>query len=1152
MLARRHAVRRSAAAQAALLCLLTACQSASPPPPAAEPTPVVTVRPLVMQAASPFAPSLVRLSHDSAMRLAKLGRDSMSAQLAPGFVLSLWAPEGLVNDPIGIGFDTQGRLFVTSTRRSSRDEIDIRGHPDWMTPSITFTDVEDKRAFYQRVLSPANSAQNQWLRDWNGDGSRDWKDLTRHKERVYRLEDTNGDGVADLSQQILEDFDDLVTDVAHGIMVHKNDVYLTVSPDIWRLRDTTGDGVMDTKESLAHGSGVHIGFGGHGLSGPLIGPDGRLYWKQGDLGVNITTREGRRLVNPHSGVILRANPDGSDAEIFASGLRNPQEFAFDEYGNLISPDNDGDHSGETERMMYVVDGMDAGWRINWQFGKYGDPDNNRYNVWMDERLFTPRFAGQAAYITPPIAPWHAGPAGFDRDPGTALDDRWRGYYFGMAFTGAPARATIHAFKLTPQGAGFRIADDKVVVQGVLATGVKFGPDGALYLADWIEGWDPKDRGRVWKLDVEGGSNLPARAETRALIAASFAERAVPDLATLLRHADMRVRTKAQFELVERKATTELLASARQTSHQLARVHGIWGIGQLARRDPTVARPLIDLLKDTDPEIRSQAAKLLGDVRYGAAAGALLPLLRDPAARPRFFAAEALGRIRHRAATAPIIDMLATNNDEDVYLRHAGVVALTRIGAPESLVALAAHPSRAVRLAAVVALRRMRHEGVGRFLSDRDHDVVTEAARAINDEGGIAGARAAFAALLGGAHTAEPLVRRAINANLRLGTEEAANRLAAFATRTSASDVLRAEAIAALGVWPKPSILDRVDGYHLGPAQRDTAVARAALARIADSLFATAGAPVQVALADAVGKLGIRSAAPTLLAKVRTDQSPAVRAAALRALVMLRDERAEQALRIALQDQDATVRTTGLGAIGRLQLPEATATELLGSVVGGKSTPAEQQSALQSLAQIQGTTGREMLTRLVDQLIKGTVAPEVQLDVAEAARATRHAPLIARLDSMERARAKAGPLAAFADVLRGGDARRGRRVSMESSAAQCVRCHTFETASVGPPLRGVGSRLTREQLVEALVDPSARIAPGFGPVQLTLKNGQRLYGTLREETDAHVVVEVSSAPRRVAKYDIAKRVNGPSTMPPMGTILSRRELRDLVEFLSLLK
>ena len=120
--------------------------------------------------------------------------------------------------------------------------------------------------------------------------------------------------------------------------------------------------------------------------------------------------------------------------------------------------------------------------------------------------------------------------------------------------------------------------------GVLATGVKFGPDGALYLADWILSFEPKARGRIWKLDVASGAASPARAETRALIAADFKTRTPADLVALLRHADMRVRTKAQFELVDRGAAAELLGAARQTQHQLARVHGLWGIAQLARKD----------------------------------------------------------------------------------------------------------------------------------------------------------------------------------------------------------------------------------------------------------------------------------------------------------------------------------------------------------------------------------------------------------------------------------------------------------------------------------------------------------------------------------------------------------------------------------------
>ena len=97
--------------------------------------------------------------------------------------------------------------------------------------------------------------------------------------------------------------------------------------------------------------------------------------------------------------MVRSNPDGTDFEVFASGIRNTHEFVFDEYGNIISSDNDGDHPGESERLVYIVDGSDQGWRANWQYGKYVDPKNNlKYKVWMDEELYKPRWEGQAAQL----------------------------------------------------------------------------------------------------------------------------------------------------------------------------------------------------------------------------------------------------------------------------------------------------------------------------------------------------------------------------------------------------------------------------------------------------------------------------------------------------------------------------------------------------------------------------------------------------------------------------------------------------------------------------------------------------------------------------------------------------------------------------------
>ena len=255
---------------------------------------------------------------------------------------------------------------------------------------------------------------------------------------------------------------------------------------------------------------------------------------------------------------------------------------------------------------------------------------------------------------------------------------------------------------------------------------------------------------------------------------------------------------AQFEFARRRDVDTLALVARQDDNPLARIHAIWGLGQIVRAGASLPLALTESLRSEDPEVRAQAARVLGDVRASATARVAAAAAQDTAARPRFFAAEALGRIRYAAAVQPIVQMLADNDDRDVYLRHAGSYALASIGDVRLSWRLAQHSSRAVRLAAVVALRRLRDPGVARFLADGDELVVTEAARAINDEGGIEAALPALARLLDDTRfTGEPLLRRAISANSRLGTTEAADRLAAFAARTTSPRAMSTEALAAL-------------------------------------------------------------------------------------------------------------------------------------------------------------------------------------------------------------------------------------------------------------------------------------------------------------------------------------------------------------------
>jgi quinoprotein glucose dehydrogenase len=1087
---------------------------------------------------------------------AKEIREKTAVKLADGLKLDLWASDSLAPDPVAIAMDDQGRVYLNRTNRQKNSEFDIRGHRNWMTESIGLQTVEDRRTFLRKTFAPEKSKENSWLKDLNGDGVHDWKDLTVEKDEVWRIEDTDNDGIADVSTRILNDFFEEVSDVAGGLLIRAHDAFVAIAPDLWRLRDTNGDGVLDEKTSISHGYGVHIGFGGHGMSNPIEGPDGKIYWNIGDIGANITTAEGVKHEYPNSGIIARSNPDGSDFEVFAHGLRNTHEFVFDEYGNLISSDNDGDHPGESERLVHVVEGSDAGWRSNWQYGKYTDPKNNSYKVWMDEQLYKPRWDGQAAYIIPPIQNFHNGPTGMQYNPGTALGSAWKNKFFLVEFVGNPARSPIWSFGLKPKGASFVLNGEKNILTGILPTGIRFGPDGALYVADWLNGWDTKNSGRVWRLDVTDEKNdLKAiRLETKRLIQLDYPKQSEDMLLSLLSNEDMRIRQKAQFELATRgaKGAAVLSKAVAQTTNQLARIHGIWGMGQLARQDKSYANVLLTLLKDSDEEITVQAAKVLGDAHIAEAGPLLIPMLSSKNPRAQFFGAQALGRIKHKEAVAPLLDMIKANNDEDVYLRHAAVLALSRIGEAEPIVALANNPNKSLRIAAVLVLRRMQNEKISLFLSDKDEYIATEAARGINDDLSIPAALPALAATLNEKRfTSEPMLRRSINAALRVGGEQQLDDLVAFAKRTDLNKEVRAEALATLGTWASPSVMDRVDGRYRGVIERNPATVKAKIQPIISSLLQDNDASILIAASQMLTNLGVTENNAALAKILDTHKDPKVRAAMLTALNDLKYTDMETVMKKGMTDSDADVRTAALGMVGSVNMSKETLTDI-SKTIFEKGSVREQQQMLRVLGEMPITKTEGIFDNLIGKMADKTLSPSLALDLGEAVDSTKSAPLIAKLAPL---RSKGATVADFQDALFGGNAQLGRRYFMTNSAAECVRCHSVggQGGEVGPSLSNIGNVLTREQILQALIEPSARLSPGYGMVMLTLKDGTSAAGILSQENEHELVLKTSEAePLKIPVARIAKRENVPSSMPPMGSIMSKREIRDVVEFLSGLK
>jgi putative heme-binding domain-containing protein len=515
----------------------------------------------------------------------------------------------------------------------------------------------------------------------------------------------------------------------------------------------------------------------------------------------------------------------------------------------------------------------------------------------------------------------------------------------------------------------------------------------------------------------------------------------------------------------------------------------------------------------------------------------------------------LGRIAHAGAVESLVELLAVNDDKDVYLRHGASLALARIGNADALKALSTHSSRAVRLGAVVALRRMRNAAVAEFLNDKDEYVVTEAARAINDDLSIEGALPALGKTLNTTpFRNEPLIRRAINANLRVGTDEGVQALIAYASGQNNPELMRAEALAALSTWAKPSVLDRVDGRYRGEVKRNaenlTGVAAAPIAKLASDKSAL----VRLESVKAIGKLKFTSGSATLLAKLKSDPDPGVREEALKSLAAIEDKGISDAIQMALRDKGKNVRVTALDLLPKLGLDNALMVSLLSEVINTK-TVEEKQAALTTLGNIPVDQSKKVFDQLLTKYQNKQFPVEATLELSDAIDKTGSKELRDRYREINAKSSTDTLKAAYAGALFGGNIDRGARIFYANQSAQCIRCHSYGDygGNAGPRLNGVATRLSREQLLEALVNPSARLAPGYGMVTLELKDGRKVSGILAEEKADFLKVKVGSKPDTVIQAaNVAKKTYAASSMPPMRTLLTKKEIRDVISFLATMK
>ena len=1072
-------------------------------------------------------PEIAEASDDAARAISRM-------KVPEGLTIKLWAAEPMLANPVAFNFDEKGRIFVAETYRYRSSVFDIRDYMWMLEDDLASRTIEDRTALVKRLFGAAGE-----------------KELGIEGEVVRLLADTDGDGVADKSTVYADGFNKPLDGIASGVLARRGKVWFTNIPSVWQF---SGDTKAETRTEISRGYGVRFNFTGHDLHGLAWGPDGKIYFSNGDRGATVKTKEGGTISVPDEGAVFRCNPDGSQLELVMKGLRNPQSLVFTENGDLLTGDNDCDQ-GDEERLVHVVEGGDAGWRVGYQFPALG-----KNSPWLAGRLWQQRHPGQASYILPPICNLEDGPSGIEYYPGTGLNSSYRGHLFVTHFKGAIAKSGIYTYTVKPKGASYEIGDAKPFMTSALPTDVKFGPDGRLYTSDWADGWPKSKRGRIYAISDPKHENDPIIKETKALIGGDWTKRSADELAKLLAHADWRVRLEAQFTLAERGAASiATLAKVATTtsSNALARRHAIWGLGQLSVSDKSALAAARSLLRDGDTEVRAQALKVLGDARTPSDADAFIAALTDPSDRVKFFAAQALAKLKHAGSAPAVLAALRANDNADLYLRHALVMTLAAGNNTAALTAALADRSPAVRLGVLLTLRRLGSPVVAKFLADSDPLIAREAALAINDAP-INDALPALASLLTKPLTDEVLGLRVINAHFRLGQPANAAALATFAANSAAPANLRAEALAQLALWPKPPQRDRLVGVYrpLAEKTRDRAVAVDALRPLVAGLLATnSPAAVQTATLKAMQDLEVAGATDALFAAVKNNAlSAESRVAALATLEKIKDSRLAEAVTVASASSSSALRLAALPIAARLS--PATAAPVIANLVA-KGTGEEQKAAFRSLAFLRHPSADTLVAEQLRALAAGQVAPAGQLELLNAA-SRRSDPAIKALLA-ERTTALAAsldPLASYRTALEGGSATRGEQIFRNQPTLACIRCHRAGTdgGDAGPNLAGLGAKQTREQLLESIVKPNAKIAPGFDTVVVTLKDGNVAAGIVASETAAVLTLRnTDNKLVEVKKADITKREGAPSGMPEIyGAILTPTQLRDVVEYLASLK
>jgi putative membrane-bound dehydrogenase-like protein len=480
--------------------------------------------------------------------------------------------------------------------------------------------------------------------------------------RIVRCVDKDGDGKVDEVTTFCK------VEHPRGVVYRGGSVWVMYPPTLSVFNDDNGDGVSDRQEVLVTGlttDQINIRGGDHTTNGIRLGIDGWIYIGVGDYGIKEAKGKDGSTIVHRGGGIVRVRPDGTDLEVYCSGLRNPFDIAIDPFMNLFTRDNTNDGAGWDTRVSHLM-----------QTAQYG---------------YTQLFANFTDETMPTLGTFGGG-------GGTGglmiLDPRWPEKYRTL-FTGDWGRSEVYRHELEPHDPTFDLKQE-VFLRMPRATGMDIDADGKLYVASW--------RGGDASVYVGPNVGFVARVTPKGLASTPFPKLKDLDrneLVRLLGGPQSVARLHAQGEILRRgkdpETTGALVALASDaTTPREGRVAAIFTLNQLDGKD---SRPALVKLT-SDAAVRQFALRALTDRKKelgGLDPGIFLTALSDESPAVRGQALISLGRLGDAAAAKNIIPLTSrppgsamptqrpvqNQPDPDRVLPHLAVRALVNLHAIEA-------------------------------------------------------------------------------------------------------------------------------------------------------------------------------------------------------------------------------------------------------------------------------------------------------------------------------------------------------------------------------------------------------------------------------------------------------------------------------------